>query len=44
MSGMSQELFSHGSTWVRDDFHLHTRADGEFVYEDDLFNPFLSTN
>lgn len=25
-------LFSNGSTWLRADFHLHTRADKEFVY------------
>ncbi len=25
-------IFSHGSTWVRADFHMHTRADKEFVY------------
>lgn len=25
-------LFTHGSTWVRADFHLHTKADKEFVY------------
>lgn len=26
-------VFSHGSTWVRADFHMHTRADKEFIYE-----------
>ena len=25
-------LFSNGATWLRADFHLHTRADAEFVY------------
>ncbi|MFO0904368.1 MAG: AAA family ATPase [Pirellulales bacterium] len=25
-------VFSHGSTWVRADFHLHTKADKEFSY------------
>ncbi len=25
-------VFSHGSTWVRADFHMHTRADKEFTY------------
>jgi len=27
--------FEHGADWVRVDFHLHTNADGEFVYEGD---------
>lgn len=26
-------LFDHGSTWLRADFHLHTKADKEFRYE-----------
>ena len=32
--------FVHGAEWVRADFHLHTRADGEFSYsgEVDYFN------
>ena len=25
-------VFSHGSTWVRADFHMHTKADKEFSY------------
>ena len=25
-------IFTHGSTWLRADFHLHTRADKEFAY------------
>lgn len=25
-------VFSHGSTWVRADFHMHTKADKEFTY------------
>ena len=25
-------IFEHGSTWVKVDFHLHTRADKEFEY------------
>ena len=31
--------FEHGCTWIRADFHLHTRADKEFKYEgnDDEF-------
>jgi hypothetical protein len=26
-------VFQHGSTWVRADFHMHTRADKEFDFE-----------
>lgn len=26
------EIFSYGSTWLRADFHLHTKADQEFKY------------
>lgn len=35
MNGEMQpfNLFQHGSTWVRADFHLHTREDEEFKYE-----------
>ena len=29
---MSNELFLNGATWLRADFHLHTRVDSEFVY------------
>lgn len=29
------ERFKNGSVWVRADFHLHTRADKEFEYEND---------
>jgi len=28
-------VFEHGSTWVRSDFHLHTKADKEFTYSGD---------
>ncbi|RLC06869.1 MAG: histidinol-phosphatase, partial [Deltaproteobacteria bacterium] len=28
-------IFSHGSQWVRSDFHLHTNADKEFSYAGD---------
>lgn len=28
------EIFKNGSTWLRADFHLHTRADNKFKYED----------
>lgn len=33
------EIFKYGSTWLRADFHLHTRADKEFDYsgEDNSF-------
>ncbi len=33
------ERFNHGSTWLRADFHLHTKADKEFNYsgEDNHF-------
>ncbi len=27
------EIFENGSTWLRADFHLHTKADKEFVYQ-----------
>ena len=27
-------MFKYGSTWLRADFHLHTRADKEFSYDD----------
>jgi len=30
-----EEFFRSGSTWVRADFHLHTKADAEFVYSGD---------
>lgn len=26
------EIFKHGSTWLRADFHLHTKADKEFSF------------
>ncbi len=32
---MSDNFFEHGSRWVKVDFHLHTKADKEFKYEDD---------
>ena len=33
------EIFKNGSSWLRADFHLHTKADKEFVYsgEDNSF-------
>ncbi|HHX80722.1 MAG TPA: histidinol-phosphatase [Acholeplasmataceae bacterium] len=30
-----QNIFRNGSTWLRADFHLHTKADKEFVYDGD---------
>ena len=35
------EIFKNGSTWLRADFHLHTKADKEFVYRGDD-NSFVS--
>ncbi len=31
----TEKYFSHGSRWLRADFHLHTRADREFSYAGD---------
>ena len=28
------DIFKYGSTWLRADFHLHTKADKEFTYSD----------
>ena len=30
---MSQNIFESGGTWLKVDFHLHTRADKEFEYK-----------
>lgn len=30
------EIFENGSSWLRADFHLHTKADNEFIYKDDI--------
>jgi len=27
------QIFNNGSTWIKADFHLHTRADKEFIYD-----------
>lgn len=35
MTQAEQELFIHGSIWVRADFHLHTKADREFTFGGD---------
>jgi chromosome segregation protein len=32
---VTPQLFTHGSTWVRADFHMHTAADKEFSYNGD---------
>jgi predicted ATPase len=29
-------IFENGSSWVRADFHLHTKEDSEFSYNDDI--------
>jgi len=29
------KVFEHGATWLRADFHLHTKADAEFIYNGD---------
>lgn len=34
-------VFKHGSTWLRSDFHLHTKADKQFVYKGEE-NSFLN--
>lgn len=31
----TSSVFSCGSTWVRADFHMHTKADKEFAYSED---------
>jgi len=35
------EIFKNGSTWLRADFHLHTKADKEFIYRGEE-NSFVS--
>ena len=32
---MDKDIFQNGSVWLKADFHLHTKADSEFKYEDD---------
>ena len=29
-------IFRHGATWLRADFHLHTKGDKEFCYSGDI--------
>jgi predicted ATPase len=35
------EVFKYGSAWLKADFHLHTKADKEFKYDDDV-NRFIN--
>jgi predicted HTH transcriptional regulator len=35
MTHSGLKLFENGSTWVRADFHLHTKKDREFKYHDE---------
>jgi hypothetical protein len=38
------QLFKNGSVWLKADFHLHTKADKEFVYkgeENDFVKSYL---
>ena len=37
-----ESLFQNGATWLRADFHLHTKADKEFKYDGDE-NSFVSS-
>lgn len=36
------KIFENGSSWLRTDFHLHTKADKEFVYDGEE-NSFISS-
>lgn len=36
------DIFKNGSSWLRADFHLHTKADKEFIYNDEE-NSFISS-
>ena len=31
-----RDLFLYGATWLRVDFHLHTKADNKFKYSGDV--------
>jgi predicted metal-dependent phosphoesterase TrpH len=38
-------MFQNGSIWLRADFHLHTRADREFLYsgaDNDFVNDYVN--
>ena len=40
------EIFSSGATWLRADFHLHTKADKEFQFdgeENSFVNDYVAT-
>ena len=32
MENETSKVFENGATWLRADFHLHTKADKEFLY------------
>lgn len=32
---ITPEVFEYGSTWLRADFHLHTKADREFKFDEE---------
>lgn len=39
-----RDIFKNGATWLRIDFHLHTKADKEFIYNDaenDFINQYV---
>ena len=39
------KTFTNGSTWLKADFHLHTKADKEFTYtgeENDFINTYIA--
>jgi chromosome segregation protein len=41
---ITQNIFEHGATWLRADFHLHTKEDPEFQYsgpENDFVNLYI---
>ena len=43
--GKKYNIFQHGSTWIRADFHLHTKADKQFVYmgeENSFLNDYVT--
>ncbi|MCB2262524.1 MAG: hypothetical protein LGR52_06230 [Candidatus Thiosymbion ectosymbiont of Robbea hypermnestra] len=42
MMAIGEDIFSHGSRWLRADFHLHSRADREFRYDGDDSHYFSS--
>ena len=35
MANETKSIFKNGATWLRGDFHLHTKADKEFLYTGD---------